>query len=172
MECIAIETSRLFITQFDRSMIESVHRNSLDEDVRTFVPDEVFETVAQAQDTIEYLIECYKGNSGPFVYPVFLRNNENLGYVQIIPYKNSGWEIGYHIAQYYTGQGYATEAVRAFIPIISQILGLSKLWGLCRADNIASRKVLEKCNFILQGQGTKDYHGELHEVCTYLYCVS
>ena len=37
-----IETERTIITKFDLSMAESVHRNSLDEDNRRFVPDEVF----------------------------------------------------------------------------------------------------------------------------------
>ena len=40
-----IETKRLLITEFDMSMAETVHKNSLDEDNRRFVPDEVFETV-------------------------------------------------------------------------------------------------------------------------------
>ena len=40
-----IETERLVITEFDEGMAESVHENSLDNDIRRFVPDEVFETV-------------------------------------------------------------------------------------------------------------------------------
>ena len=47
-ESLFIETERLIITEFDESMAEDVHKNSLDEDVRRFVPDEVFETVEDA----------------------------------------------------------------------------------------------------------------------------
>ena len=47
-----IETERLVITEFDLTMAESVLKNSLDEDNRRFVSDEVFETVEEAQDTI------------------------------------------------------------------------------------------------------------------------
>ena len=49
-----IETERLVITEFDLSMAEDVHKNSLDEDTRRFVPDEVFETVEEAKETIEF----------------------------------------------------------------------------------------------------------------------
>lgn len=56
-----IETDRLLITEFDESMIESVHLNSLDDDNRRFVPDEVFETIDEARKTVEWLISCYKG---------------------------------------------------------------------------------------------------------------
>lgn len=40
-----IETERLIITEFNKEMAQVVHENSLDEDNRKFVPDEVFETV-------------------------------------------------------------------------------------------------------------------------------
>ena len=43
-----IETQRLIITEFQPEMAEAVHLNSLDEDTRRFVPDEVFETVEEA----------------------------------------------------------------------------------------------------------------------------
>ena len=36
-----IETERFIITEFDLSMAEAVHKNSLDEDNRRFVPDEL-----------------------------------------------------------------------------------------------------------------------------------
>ena len=45
-----IETERLIITDFAMDMAQAVHKNSLDEDNRRFVPDEVFETVEEAQE--------------------------------------------------------------------------------------------------------------------------
>ena len=67
MENLRIETGRLIIREFEESMAESVHENSLDEDTRRFVPDEVFETVAEARKTLLFLMNCYRENSGPFV---------------------------------------------------------------------------------------------------------
>jgi len=34
------------------------------------------------------------------------------------------WEVGYHIASKYTGNGYATEAVKAFVPLIMKRLNI------------------------------------------------
>ena len=65
-----IETERLIITEFTPDMAEAVHENSLDDDNRRFVPDEVFETVEDAAETIEFLMSQYGGSEGPFVYPV------------------------------------------------------------------------------------------------------
>ena len=112
-----IETERLIITDFTMDMAEDVHLNSLDEDNRRFVPDEVFETVEEARETVAFLMGRYGGAEGPFVHPILLKTGENIGYVQLVNI-GDGWELGYHIAKAYTGKGYATEAARAFLPAI------------------------------------------------------
>ena len=53
-----IETNRLIITEFTMDMAQAVHLLSLDEDNRRFVPDEVFETMEEAAQTLEFLMGC------------------------------------------------------------------------------------------------------------------
>ena len=53
---LRIETARLIITEFTLDMAEAVQRNSLDADNRRFVPDEVFETLEEARETVDFLI--------------------------------------------------------------------------------------------------------------------
>jgi len=172
MKKMQIKTERLLITQFDESMIASVHLNSLDEDTRKFVPDEVFETEKEAHDTVKFLINCYGGEDGPFVFPIItLANNENIGYVQAIPQDDS-WEIGFKIAKKHTGNGYATEALKAFLPVIMDELKTPEIWGIAHVDNIASCAVLEKLNFKLQEEVVVEYHGSQQEVYKYLYCIA
>lgn len=161
-------TERLVITEFDESMAECVHLNSLDEDNRRFVPDEVFETTQEALDTIQFLIGCYKGTDGPYVYPVLLKTGEYIGYVQAVAIGNE-WEVGYHIATNFRGNGYATEALMAFIPIIMKQISIKQIWGLCHGDNLASRRVLEKCSFRLNFCGKGIYVGQEQKICRYLY---
>ena len=158
-----IETERLIITEFTPDMAMDVHLNSLDDDNRRFVPDEVFETVDDARETIEFLMGCYGGKEGPFVYPVLLKTGENIGYVQLVPIEE-GWELGYHIGEKYRGKGYATEASAAFMPVIAKELGLSEIIGVCLADNKASVKVMEKLGFKNVFMGIGPYQGEDREI--------
>ena len=158
-----IETERLVITEFDLSMAKAVHENSLDDDTRRFVPDEVFETEADAKETIGFLIGCYTAEDGPLVYPVLTREGENIGYVQLAPI-DEGWEIGYHIAKKETGKGYATEAVTAFLPVIAEKKALSGIYGICLRENAASLRVMEKCGFKPLYAGTGEYQGERREI--------
>ncbi len=153
-----IETDRLIITDFTLDMAEDVHLNSLDEDNRRFVPDEVFETVEEARETVEFLRSRYGGDEGPFVHPVLLKTGENIGYVQLVNI-GEGWELGYHIAKAYTGKGYATEAARAFLPAMAAEYHLDPIIGVCLADNLASVRVMEKCGFTNLFRGIGPYQG-------------
>lgn len=168
MDKMLIKTDRLMITEFDETMAESLHLNSLDDDNRRYVPDEVFETMDQARETMGWLISCYRGDEGPFVYPVLLHDGKNIGYVQAVRIEE-GWEIGYHVSKVYTGNGYATEALTAFLPVIMQRLGISFVFGICHADNIASQRVLDKCGFVLEYSGPGDYQGVELPIRRYRY---
>ena len=164
-----ITTQRLVITEFDPSMAESVHKNSLDADNRRFVPDEVFETVEDAAETIDFLMGVYQHGGGPLVYPVLQKDGPCIGYVQAIPLEDGSWEIGYHIGGAYTKQGYAAEAVRAFLPVILQQLGLGEITGICAAENLASVKVMERCGFTKLYEGPGLYQGQQRRICKFVY---
>lgn len=162
-----IETERMVITEFDLSMAECVHRNSLDEDNRRFVPDEVFETVEDAKETIEFLMSVYESAEEPLVYPVLLKDETNIGYVQLVPIEE-GFEVGYHIGKEYTNNGYATEALIAFLNEIMPKKNLDKVYGICMSENIASKKVLEKCGFKKEYEGIGEYQGESRQIAKYV----
>ena len=83
-----IETDRLTITEFRTDMAQAVHENSLDGENRRFLPDEVFETTEEAEDTIRFLMSRYGGTDGPLVYPVLLKDGTQIGHVQAVPAGN------------------------------------------------------------------------------------
>ena len=158
-----IRTERLIITRFTQDMARAVHQNSLDDDNRRFVPDEVFETVEDAAKTVAFLMFRYDTEGGPFVCPVLLSDGSSAGYVQLAQAQD-GWEIGYHIARQYTGRGYATEAVRAFLPAIARQKGLTEILGISLRENAASVRVMEKCGFQPVFAGRGPYQGQERDI--------
>lgn len=84
-------------------MVEAVHLNSLDEDNIKFNPNEVFKTMEEAQDTVEFLMGVYEKGYGPLVYPVLLTDGTNICYVQAVHMDDGKWKIGYHIAKEFEG---------------------------------------------------------------------
>jgi len=61
-------------------------------------------------------------------------------------------DLGYELNPAHWGQGYATEAARAMLAFGFDTLGLHRVWAECVADNVASRRVLEKLGMILEGR--------------------
>lgn len=111
----------------------------------------------------------YENGNGPLVYPVTLKDGTYIGYVQAVPFDDSTWEVGYHIGEKYTKQGYATEAVTAFLPVIMKQIGITEMTGICLAENFASAKVMERCGFIKLYEGVGNYQGEERKICKFAY---
>lgn len=161
-----IETEWLVIMDMTMDMAEAVHLNSLDDDVRRYVPDEVFETPEEARETIEFIRSRYGSAEGPWIFAVITKDTgQNIGYVQLVPMDGGCWEIGYHIAKAYTGKGYATEAVKAFLPAVTEYAGIREVYGIWLSENAASGRVLEKCGFQVYFRGEGAYQNGVSEIC-------
>lgn len=161
---IIIENDRLQIVKMNKSMYFDIYQNSLDKDNRKYVPDEVFDCLEEASEVVNHIISAYGSEDGPFVYSVIRKkDNVNLGYVQLVKLEE-GWEIGYHIAAIFTGNGYATEAVNLFIKYIQNNTNVKQIFGIALATNKASRRVLEKCGFELIYEGIGLYQGRKRKI--------
>ena len=146
-------------------MAQIVQENSVDEDNIKFVPDEVWESVEEVEETLKFLISQYGSFEGPLVYPIIVKeNNDNVGYVQLVPIEDGMWELGYHIAKRCAGNGYATEAVRAFLPVIAKAANVTEIYGICLKENKASVAVMEKCGFVNVYNGIGLYQGANREI--------
>ena len=161
---IIIENDRLQIVRINQSMYYDIYKNSQDDNNHKFAPDEVFNSLEETSEVVNQIINSYDSKDGPFVYAVIRKkDNINLGYVQLVKIEE-GWEIGYHIAMIYTGNGYATEAVNLFLDHIKNNMNLKQIIGIALASNKASRRVLEKCGFELIYDGAGSYQGRKRKI--------
>lgn len=78
-------------------------------------------------------------------------------------------EIGYFLVTDRWSRGIMTEAVRQVCQIAFAELDIVRITGLVYADNAASRKVLEKNGFVLEGLRKNSIlkKGILHDECIY-----
>nr|BBH86915.1 N-acetyltransferase [Thermosporothrix sp. COM3] len=67
--------------------------------------------------------------------------------------------VGYWIGRQYWGRGIATQALTLLLDIVS----VRPLYAMVAADNIRSRRVLEKCGFTMQGS-ERSYANERQEI--------
>ena len=161
---VICESDRLLILKMNPSMADDVFRNSLDENVRKYVPDEAFSSLEETQKAVDQIIHNYKNDDGPFVYAVIRKEDDaNIGYVQLVK-ANERWEVGYHIADPYSNRGYATEAMNVFLDFLKGQTSLREVYGIALDDNLASRRVLEKCGFEIVYKGLGEYQGRLRRI--------
>ena len=69
------------------------------------------------------------------------------------PAREKAVEIGYGVLPEYEGMGYATEAVTAMAQWAFGSAGVVFVEAETEPDNRASQRVLEKCGFVLDGEG-------------------
>ena len=82
----------------------------------------------------------------------------------------SARSLGYALGIRYWGQGYMTEAVRAVIRFGFEKMSLDVISATCYPDNLASRRVLEKCGFQYEGtlhRAEMLYNGRSRITCTF-----
>ena len=86
------------------------------------------------------------------IWMIELKNGTHIGELCFKGLSSEGIaEIGYGINDEYQGQGYASEAVKAVSEWAFQQPDVTALEAETDDENIASKRVLEKCGFVLNG---------------------
>ena len=165
-----IETERLYLTELDESMAGDIYRNSQDANVKRFVPDEYFNSEEEVLEKIKYFKTRYDHIDGPVVYPMILKDgNVNIGYVSCFKCDEGYYKIGYHTTLKYTNKGYATEAIKALLPVLKEKLNLTEVYCNCLDSNKVSRRVALNCGFVLDFSGEGNYKGTMRRVKRFVY---
>ena len=92
------------------------------------------------------------------------------GGLHTIDWRIPKFEIGYWIRTGCAGRGYATEATGALVDFARDRLGAHRIEIGSDARNAASRRVAEKCGFVLEGilrRARRVNVGELCDACMY-----
>jgi ribosomal-protein-alanine N-acetyltransferase len=82
------------------------------------------------------------------------KSNRILGHIMFIkePSFQSGYEVGFVVFRREDrGKGYTTEALRIFSAYLFELKPIPRLQVGTHADNMAARRVAEKCGYKLEG---------------------
>ena len=152
------ETPRLRVRAFRAEDAEALYQNHLDEEVKTWFPNECYADLAEAEGAIRFYTERVQQKRLPYVLAVELKETGALIGDTGVSSEAKGLEIGYVIGKTYRGNGYATELVDAMTQFVFSALGASAISGRVIKGNIASARILEKCGyrFVKEEFGTED----------------
>ncbi len=148
-----------------------VYAMSQEPGVRTWLPDQVYESEARALEVLRDLIDkCHDPGTpvrAPYVLAVCLTSSlELIGHVGLSPLAGEV-EVGYAIEDEHQGKGLASEAVRATVNWALPRFGLPRVLGIVAVDNLASCRVLENAGFVLASEAMGSLHGRRGLIRTY-----
>lgn len=160
-----IQTPRLTLRPFAPEDAPAVLALSQEPGMRRWIPDEVYADLAEAAETLDFLIARYPSRELPYVLAV-CQGERLIGHVGLSALLD-GVEIGYAIGQADQGRGYATEATAALTAWGKRVLGLPFVYGSVEPDNIPSVRVLEKAGYRFDRRERIGYMGR--DVLRHLY---
>ena len=87
------------------------------------------------------------------IWMIELKDGTHIGEVCFKGLDSNGIaEIGYGISEKYQNYGYATEAVKAVLEWAFSNPNVTAVEAETDSENVASKRVLEKCGFVLNGK--------------------
>lgn len=107
------------------------------------------------QDAILWIDNILLLNNKGAIFKAIEINNEIIGSISVEKKKDISIydsEIGYMISTKYWNQGIATRAVEQICQEAFELLNVTRITGYVYHPNIASQRVLQKNNFVLEGK--------------------
>lgn len=149
---IVLETSRLLLRRFVENDAQELCDGFVNQKSFLYYANKSEITIQEEIDLLKKIKERYEDLSY-YNWLITLKENKKLiGSINLrMNNSDETAEISYAIDERYTGNGYMTEALMAVRDLCLNTIMVKRLSGGCEIDNIASRRVLEKCGFSCKG---------------------
>ncbi len=150
---LIIKTNRLLLRPPSIDNVDELYHLMSDTKLTRFLTWESHTTLETTRTVVQSLIDAQKQDKG-YHWCVCI-DNEIIGLVSLIDVRRKirTWtfnraELSYWIGSQYQGKGYATEASRAVLEFGLNNLNLHKIIVAHAAENIESKSICRKLNFI------------------------
>lgn len=146
-----VETERLLLRRPGGADAGAIfERYAADPEVTRYVGWPAHRSVADTRAFLAYCdAEWQRWSAGPYL--IHSREHAGLlGSTGLALETDQRAATGYVLARDSWGRGYASEALRAVVAVARE-LRIRRLYALCHPEHAASRRVLEKCGFELEG---------------------
>lgn len=134
--------------------LEDFHNYYTDPIVNEHIVSEIPNSLEESKYELQYWINVYYNKSGIYFGIARKDNNQLIGSIGItgINRTHNRAEISYDLAKEYWHQGIMTKALNQLVKYGFETLRVNRLEAFALKENIASRALLKRCNFILEGE--------------------
>lgn len=127
--------------------------SDLNTHISLLIKNKVYKTEAEAKKSekawLQKTLQNYKKKKPDFYVLAITLNKKLVGNIvaENIDYKNKKLEIGFWIGKDFWGKGITTKALRLFLKKLKKKFPKFTIYAKHKKSNIASGKVLGKCDF-------------------------
>ena len=168
--CVELRTERLVLRRYRPEDADDLyHYLGTDPAMYEYSGWNPYATLELAQETVRRFIDCYEDEH---TYSwVMDMDDVIVGTIGAYDYKNDHIEIGFSVVKGWQGRGLATEALKKVLEYLTENEEISYVTAWCAAENIGSRRVLERAGMKLVGteKGGLAVEGRIYDKLTYEY---
>lgn len=152
-----IESERLILRQVKKSDLQDLFEIMSDTRVTQFEKRKPIKNMNEAKKILNNFIKTSKKKYFSYIVLAIVEKNTSkmIGFIQIYSYDKTICKIsiGYNVRYEYWGKGYATESIKALIKYLFTCspIKINRIEGACIPENIASCRVMEKCEMTKEG---------------------
>lgn len=145
-------SERLILRRFLESDAAELYEGYVNQESFLYYANKQKRSLEEQRNSLKGIEEKYE-NLEYYNWLITLKsNNKIIGSINLnIDNYNESIQFNYAIDDRYKGNGYMTEALECVKKFCLEELKVNRLYGGCEINNIASKKVMEKCNFNYEG---------------------
>lgn len=163
-----LETPRLLLRRLKHRDARDLYDFGQDPEVSRYCLRDAYKSISEARRYIRYMKSCYR-RCEPSGYAIVLKETGHvIGTIGFARFDadHARAEVGYSLARSCWNQGFATEALSAFLAFCFDTLHLHRVESLNATANPASARVMEKCGMRFEGTLRSGFiiHGRYEDV--------
>ena len=142
---------RLILRRVKECDAESIYSGFVNQDEFLYYAFKNKVTLEEQIEKTKKMVSLYSDNDY-YNWAIVTKQDEFLGMVNLkVNDKNDSVEFSYAIDNRHTGKGYMTEALKLVLDFALNKMKVARIQGACVTENIASKKVMEKCGMENEG---------------------
>lgn len=147
-----LETKNLILRRFKESDAQGVYDSFINQDDYLYYFHQEKRSLEEEKKSLKGIDEKYKDNSYYNWVIVLKESNTIIGRANLMVEEyNECVEINYAIDDRYSRKGYMSEALNEIIRFAFEEMEVNRFESCCVIENIASKRVMEKCNMKEEG---------------------
>ena len=142
---VQLITKRLILRRFKEEDAEGIFNSFINDEGFLYYANKQKRTLEQEKESLKGIEEKYK-NKEYYNWLITLKDNAIIGSIYLrVDNDNDSLEFNYAIGKMFQCNGYMTEALNRVKTFSINNLKVKRFFGGCEINNIASKKVMEKC---------------------------